>query len=77
MTPSLAPLKIIGHSALSLIEDILNSKILLRRSLRRVCSFEATRSIFLLGFIATGTGVATQSILFPFCKAWAEQISAA
>eukprot|EP00434_Breviolum_minutum_P026376 symbB.v1.2.023320.t1/scaffold2124.1/size88503/2 len=30
---------------------------------------EAVRSIFLLGFFATGTGVATQQILFPFCKA--------
>ncbi|CAJ1395697.1 unnamed protein product [Effrenium voratum] len=39
------------------------------RNLPKVCAFKATRSIFLLGFVATGTGAATQSILLPFCKA--------
>ena len=39
-----------------------------RRDVPRLCSFKATRSIFLLGFFATGTGLATISILFPFCK---------
>lgn len=39
------------------------------RDVPRLCSFKATRSIFLLGFFATGTGLATISILFPFCKA--------
>eukprot|EP00435_Cladocopium_sp_Y103_P008947 s4602_g2.t1 len=39
------------------------------RYVPRLCSFKATRSIFLLGFFATGTGLATISILFPFCKA--------
>ena len=41
-----------------------------RSTLTHLGQNEAVRSIFLLGFFATGTGVATQQILFPFCKAW-------